>query len=75
MTTQNHDLSHLSSSPPVQRSFLLRVWKSELEGEWRCRLIEVESGQSLVCQHLDELGVYISAWLSVHAPQDRPGIR
>jgi hypothetical protein len=35
----------------------------------------VESGQSLVCQRLDELGVHISEWLSLHASQDRPGIR
>lgn len=75
MATRNQDPSNLSFSTPLQRSFLVRVWRNGLEEEWRCRLIEVESGQSLVCQRLDELGVHISEWLSLHASQDRPGIR
>lgn len=60
---------------PFPTSFIVRVWRTEPAGEWRCLLIEVESGERLACGSLDHLGASIATWLSSHPPDGQTGIR
>ena len=50
-------------SAPQRESFILRLWRSPGESEWRCHLIYVETGQHLSCDHLGEVGERIECWL------------
>jgi hypothetical protein len=48
---------------PQRESFILRLWRSPGESEWRCHLIYVETGQHLPCNRLDEVRERIECWL------------
>jgi hypothetical protein len=50
-------------SAPQREAFVVRVWRSPAEGGWRCRLIHVETGHHLPCDHPREVGERIEAWL------------
>lgn len=71
MTEPNNHPARSSSSAQLPASFVVRVWRTGREEEWRCHLIEVESGQHVVCQGLDELVAHIELWLySVKEPTE-----
>lgn len=72
MTASSHPTFR---SVPSITSFIVRVWCTEPEGQWRCLLIEVESGERLVCKQLEQIGASIADWLSSHPPPRQKGIR
>lgn len=75
MTEPNDHPARSGSSAPLQASFIVRVWRPETKGEWRCHLIEVESGQRIVCRRLDEVATQIGLWLLDAEATGRRGLR
>lgn len=75
MTEPNDHPARSGSSAPLQASFIVRVWRTGREDDWRCHLIEVESGQRVVCQRLDELAAHIALWLLDAEETGQRGLR
>lgn len=75
MTEPNDHLARSGSSAPLQASFIVRVWRPETADEWRCHLIEVKSGQRIVCRRLDDLATHIALWLLDAEETGRSGLR
>jgi len=75
MTAPNDNATRSGSSAQLPASFIVRVWRTEREDEWRCHLIEVESGQRIVCRRLDEVATQIGLWLLDAEATGRRGLR
>ncbi|MBX2998252.1 MAG: hypothetical protein KF893_07030 [Caldilineaceae bacterium] len=59
----SHNSADESGFALQREAFVVRVWRSAADGTWRCRLIHVETGRHLPCDHPGEVGERIEAWL------------
>lgn len=58
-----HKSTDETGSAPQREAFVVRVWRLPADGRWHCRLIHVETGHHLPCDHPREVGERIEAWL------------
>lgn len=75
MAEPTNHLTRSAASAPAQASFIVRVWRTAHDDEWRCHLIEVASGQRVVCRRLDEVATHIALWLLDVEAAGRSGLR
>ncbi|MCB0115836.1 MAG: hypothetical protein R2873_11100 [Caldilineaceae bacterium] len=70
-----------AQSPPHRESFIVRAWRatdasagSDGDG-WRCHLIHVGTGRHLPCDHPEQVGERLLAWLEQMAQDPPTGLR
>jgi len=56
-----HNLRENSTNINLYQSFMLRLWKESIEGEWRVSLENIFTGERTVFPGLSEFFIYLCA--------------